>query len=79
MTETLMLTSVKPGRKVRVSTIESGSALKARLAAMGLLPGVEIEVLSQPARGPLIVSVMGGRLMLGRGMAEKIAVRAIGG
>ena len=76
MTETLMLTAVEPGRKVRVSRIESGAALKARLAAMGLLPGVEIEVMGRPTRGPLIVSVMGGRLMLGRGMAEKIAVRA---
>ena len=75
MTDMLMLTAVPPGTKVRVSTIESGSDLKARLASMGLLPGVEIEVLGRPAKGPMIVSVMGGRLMLGRGMAEKIAVR----
>ena len=74
MTKTLMLTAVRPGTKVRVSTIESGPALKARLAAMGLMPGVEIEVVGRPTGGPVIVSVMGGRLMLGRGMAEKIAV-----
>jgi len=78
MTKTLMLTSVEPGKKVRVSAIESGSELKSRLASMGLLPGIEIEVLGQPAKGPLIVSVMGCRLMLGRGMAEKIAVRPSG-
>ena len=75
MTDMLMLTAVPPGMKVRVSAIESGSNLKARLASMGLLPGVEIEVLGQPTKGPMIVSVMGGRLMLGRGMAERIAVR----
>ena len=75
MTETRTLTAVEPGRKVRVVRIASGAALKARLAAMGLLPGVEIEVLSGPTRGPVIVSVMGGRLMLGREMAKKIAVR----
>lgn len=74
ITET-MLTAVEPGLKVRVARIASEADLKARLAAMGLLPGVEIEVLGQPKKGPLIVSVMGGRLMLGRGMAEKIAVR----
>jgi len=59
---------------MRVSAIASGAALKARLAAMGLLPGVQIEVISRPTRGPLIVSIMGGRLMVGREMAEKIAV-----
>ena len=75
MTETLMLTAVQPGRKVRVASIDSGAALKARLAAMGLLPGVEIEVIGRPTRGPLIVGVMGGRMVLGRGMAEKITVR----
>ena len=78
MTDKLMLTAVAPGTKVRVSTIESGSDLKARLASMGLLPGVVIEVLGRPTKGPMIVSVMGGRLMLGRGMAEKIAVRVAG-
>lgn len=73
----LMLTEVDPGRKMRVSTIESGAPLKARLAAMGLLPGVQIEVLGRPLGGPMIVSVMGCRLMLGRGMAEKITVRPV--
>ena len=75
MTDMAMLTAVQPGRKMRVSAIESGPALKARLAAMGLLPGVEVEVIGRPTRGPVIVSVMGSRLVLGRGMAEKIAVR----
>ena len=73
--ETLMLTAAEPGREMRVSAIHSGSKLKARLAAMGLLPGVKIEIIGRPTKGPLIVSVMGGRLMLGREMAEKIAVR----
>ncbi len=41
---------------------------------MGLVPGVEIEVVSNAFHGPFVVSVKGSRMMLGRGMAWKILV-----
>lgn len=41
---------------------------------MGLVPGVEIEVLRNSLHGPFLIAVKGSRIMLGRGMAQKIVV-----
>jgi Fe2+ transport system protein FeoA len=42
---------------------------------MGFVPGDEIQVVSNGVPGPLVVLVKGSRLVLGRGMAEKILVK----
>ena len=68
------LAAVTPGRRVRMRCVTAGRELEARLADLGLVPGVEIEVIRNAARGPLLVSVKGSRLALGHGMARKIAV-----
>lgn len=68
------LSSVQSGRRVRLTNIEAGRALHARLAAMGMVPGVELEVIHNSTWGPFIVSVRGSRVMLGRGMTDKIQV-----
>jgi Fe2+ transport system protein FeoA len=65
---------VEPGRRVRLRAIEAGRGLRARLAAIGLVPGVELEVIRNNNRGPFIVAVRESRLMLGRGVAWKIVV-----
>jgi len=41
---------------------------------MGLVADVEITVVSNSHPGPFVISVKGSRMMLGRGMAQKIAV-----
>jgi Fe2+ transport system protein FeoA len=61
--------------KVRVLGVTAGIGLAAKLAPLGILPGAEIEVVRNSAAGPLIVAVMGSRLVLGRGMAHQIMVR----
>ena len=68
------LTIVQPGRRVRLVAVDAGHGLQCQLTAMGLVPGVEIEVLQNSCRGPFIIAVKGVRNMLGRGMVEKITV-----
>jgi len=68
------LTVVQPGRRVRVLSIEAGDGLQGRLAALGLIPGVEIGVVQNSGHGPFLVEIMGGRVMLGRDMANKVMV-----
>ena len=68
------LSMVAAGKKVKLLTVNAGRGLKARLANMGLVPGVELEVISNSRRGPFIVAVKETRLLLGRGMAHKIEV-----
>ncbi len=68
------LAMVESGRCVRILAIRSGRGLKGRLAAMGLVPGVDLVVVRNSLNGPLIVSVKESRLVLGRGMVHKILV-----
>ncbi len=68
------LTVVKTGSRVRLVAVEAGHGLQGRLAAMGLVPGVEIKVLRNSAHGPFLIEVKGSRIMLGRGMAQKLIV-----
>ena len=68
------LAIVQVGRRVRLIAVDAGHGLQGRLAAMGLVPGVEIEVLRNSMHGPFLVEVKGSRIMLGRGMAQKIIV-----
>ncbi len=57
-----------------VAVAEGGYGLTHRLAEMGVTPGMRMVVLNQ-GPGPFIVSVRGTRLVLGRGMVERILVR----
>jgi len=68
------LSNVEAGRKVYIVAVGAGQGLQGRLAAMGLVPGVQVNVVLNSPRGPFIVSVKGSRIILGRGMARKIIV-----
>ena len=68
------LSLIDSGNKVRLHTVQAGRRLTAHLASMGLVPGVEVEVVSKSTKGPVVVSVKETRLVLGRGMVSKILV-----
>jgi Fe2+ transport system protein FeoA len=65
---------VRTGARVEVKDVSAGRRIRMRLAAMGLLPGSELEVVRNHMHGPLIVKVKDSRVVLGRGMALKIDV-----
>ena len=65
------------GEQVSLESIKGGEKMLHRLTALGLTPGVELSVV-QNAGGPLLLSVRGSRIALGRGMAQKVMVRLIG-
>jgi len=68
------LAMASPGEVVQVVDIRAGGGLTKRLVDMGLLPGVNIRVISSQRPGPVVVEVKGTRLALGYGMAQKILV-----
>lgn len=68
------LSTIKSGRKVKLTGVQAGRGLNSRLAAMGLLPNVEITVVNNGHPGPFVISVKGSKIVLGRGMADKIMV-----
>jgi ferrous iron transport protein A len=69
------LSDIETGRKVHLVTIEGGHNVARRLAAMGMLPRAELEVIRNDHPGPFIVRVRGTRIALGRGFARKIMVK----
>lgn len=72
------LSKIRSGEKARLITIEAGRGLSNRLASMGLVSDVEITVVSNGHPGPFVINVKGSRVMLGRGMANRIMVSGCG-
>ena len=72
------LAEVRSGEQVRLMSVAAGHDLRARLAGMGLLPGMKLTVLRNTGGGPLVVSVHNTRLALGRGMVHRMLVAPAG-
>jgi len=72
--ESMPLASVEARTLVKIVDVDAGRGLRSRLAALGLVPGTEVEVINNSSRGPFIVAIKESRVMLGRGMAQKIMV-----
>ena len=71
------LTQVAPGERVRILSFAGGWGMRSRLFQMGIHPGDLVRVISAgPFGGPLYVENLttGGKIALGRGIANKILV-----
>lgn len=68
------LSQAPAGRRIVVQRIEGGRNLCARMAALGIYPGAEIEVLCAGCDRPCLVKVHGTTLSLGAGVSNKILV-----
>jgi ferrous iron transport protein A len=70
----LLLSNARAGQRCKVAGIEGGRHLCARMAAMGIYPGVEMEVVCAGCNCPCLVRVHGCTLSLGSGLSNKILV-----
>ena len=75
MNHSIPLAMTAPGELVTVSEVRAGRGLQRRLADMGLTPGVQIRVINSQMPGPVLIDLRGSRVALGRGIAQKIAVK----
>ena len=57
-----------------ILSFSSGRLEMMRLASLGFTPGAQVATTQNYGRGPLIVTVRGTRVALGRGEAEQIFV-----
>ena len=73
-TEIMPLDKVLAGTTVTLSRIDAGRELRNRLTALGLLPNSQITVLRNFSQGQIIVRVKDTKIVLGRGMANKVWV-----
>ena len=74
----LPLCEAPAGKPVKVAKIGGGRQLCARMAAMGIYPGTEMEILCAGCGCPCVVRVRGGTLSLGEGVSDKILVTSAG-
>ncbi|MHA1126505.1 MAG: FeoA family protein [Candidatus Heimdallarchaeota archaeon] len=72
--KTISLTDLKLGNTAIVYQIISGHGACKRLNELGLIPGVEIELINRITSGPVMIRVKGSKLALGRGLARKVMV-----
>lgn len=70
----LTLSEMLAGEDATILAFEDGRAVKNRLASLGFTPGVRVNMTQNYGHGPLIVTVRGTRVALGRGEAAKIIV-----
>jgi ferrous iron transport protein A len=63
-----------PGKRFKVMRVAGGRQVCARMAAMGIYPGAEVELLPQSCGAPCLVRVHGGTLSLGAGITRNIMV-----
>jgi len=69
---------IKEGQKVKVVDIYGGWGIRQRLGCLGIHPGDIITVKkSAIMRGPILISIHGNQVALGRGIAKKILVEVI--
>lgn len=71
------LENLPTGSRAVIISLSGGKHISSRLASIGLTIGSEVQVLQNYHRGPIIITVRGIRLALGRGEASKIGVKAI--
>lgn len=67
------LTKLNSGEHCRIQKINAGTNATRRLYEMGLNTGSNIKVVKNDI-GPVIVSIYGNKIAVGRGLAEKIIV-----
>lgn len=70
---TKKMTLLKKGELGLVNLISAGKNATKRLYEMGFYSGAEVKIVKNDL-GPLIVSLNGNKIALGRGLAEKIIV-----
>ena len=69
------LHKAKQGEKLIIKDFQAGKSMQLRISSMGLKTGDLIEVVSSGFGGQVVVAIGDNRLILGKGMAEKIRVQ----
>lgn len=71
------LHKAKQGEKLIVKDFSAGQNMQSRVSSMGLRIGDTIEVVSSGFGGQVVIAAGENRLVLGKGMAEKISVQPL--
>ncbi|MFW6040534.1 MAG: FeoA family protein [Thermoplasmatota archaeon] len=70
----LTLAELPNGGKGKIIRLEGGLGFNRQLKTRGIRPGKEVKIVSKHFRGPIVISIAGRQISIGRGMAERIIV-----
>jgi Fur family ferric uptake transcriptional regulator len=73
--ELLPLADAAGGERLVIVRLDGGPMARARLMAMGLRVGDEVDVISNSGQGQLVIGLDYNRIVLGRGLARKLQVQ----
>jgi DtxR family Mn-dependent transcriptional regulator len=74
--EILAITTLKPSEKAKIVFVRGGGGVMQRLCDLGLTCGTQVYLVrTAPLNGPIEICVRGCKLVIGRGIAEKIFVQ----
>lgn len=71
------ISDLPAGRRGVVRLLRGGEEFTHRMVTMGFTPGVEVEVVQNYGRGPILVAIRATRVALGRGEALKLLIEAL--
>jgi Fe2+ transport system protein FeoA len=74
----IRLSALETGEAATVYGFVAGHGLVSRLSALGFTPDAKVTMVQNFGHGPVIVSIRGTRIALGRGEAAKVRVRRSG-
>jgi ferrous iron transport protein A len=74
MTQRISLSQLPTNGSATILSFSSGRLETMRLVSLGFTPGAQVAMAQNFGRGPLIVTVRGARVALGRGEAADILV-----
>jgi len=69
----MRLDQAKEGSKIRIVSLRGGKGLRMRLTKLGIHLG-ESGIVKRNSFGPILLSINGNSIALGRGVAAKIEV-----
>ena len=71
----LPLSDLKKGEHATLHEIHTDKSVTCRMSSLGFTPGVEIEMTQNYGHGPLVVSLRGTRVAMGRQEAKNTLVQ----
>lgn len=71
----LFLSEIPTGENAIIDSLCEGNEINRRLTSLGFTPGVGVKIVQNFGRGPMIVTVRGSQIAIGRGEAAKIFVK----
>jgi Fe2+ transport system protein FeoA len=74
----IALSALPAGRQGIVHSLRGGHEFCSRVANLGFTPGVPVKVLQNHGHGPVLVSVRGTLVALGRAEAAKVVLKEVG-